>query len=224
MLDGLKNTINPVNRLNLRILKSTVTNESLILDYGAGRQQYKMAVQQIGATYLAFEPNLVPNIDDRDLFRKSDNKQKTILLFDVLQHVEDIDSLLRDLNDLACDNTVIVMSYPFLYPICDAHDYHRWTSEGISNLLSKYSFTIVDRENRGKIFTCFIEYIRMYFLNIRFLNTKTWFLRRRSAQWWVRLSIEGFFIIPRYICICLDYFLPINGVYIGEVLKITRKV
>jgi hypothetical protein len=222
LLKNVKNMIDPVNSQNIKTLKSVIDDRALVLDYGAGREQYRSLVQDLGATYLRYEPNRTIITDDRDLFKNSKNPHKVILALDVVQHVENTYDFFLELEKLMSENTILILTYPFLFPVCDNHDYHRWTAEGITNLLSKHSLTVRKRTFRGGLFTCIIESTRMFIINLKYLNPKTWFLRRKSILWWIRLIVDVVFIIPRRIAFFIDLFLPQNGVYLGEVLEVKK--
>lgn len=221
LVKKVKNFFDPINNLNIRELKRIIRPGCLVLDYGAGRSQYKDVVMSLDATYHAYEPHGTSPKDDREFFFASRCGNKVILLFDVLQHVKDVDGILSDITELMDDQTQLIITYPFLFPTCERKDFYRWTSGGFDDLLSRHSLKILKRSIRGGVLSCIIECFRMYLINARWIGDEGWFHKRRTYKWWIRLLIEVVFLLPRSFCYNIDRVLPNNGIYVGEIIEVT---
>jgi hypothetical protein len=223
LLNRVKNSLDPINILNINFIRRVITNRAAVLDYGAGRSQYQPVITDLGAKYFVYEPNREYDNDERIEFFHCTKGQKVVLLLDVIQHVENVDRILSDVTEHMTGSTTLIITYPFLFPICENNDFQRWSRAGISHLLERHSLEIVCRSYRGGIFSCIIELVRMYFINSKPLQAKGWFQERRSFKWFLRGFIEAFFLIPRFVCFKLDSVIPDNGVYIGEILEVRKK-
>jgi hypothetical protein len=220
IIKKIKNFIDPINNQNIRRLKRIIRPGCIVLDYGSGRSQYKDVVMSLDASYCAYEPHGISPRDDRELFLASRCTHKVILLFEVLQHVKDVDEILSDIIELMDDQTQLIITYPFLFPTCERKDFHRWTSGGFDDLLTRHSLKILQRSFRGGVFSCSIECFRMYLINAKWLEVDGWFHKRLTYKWWIRLLIEVIFLLPRFTCYNIDRILPNNGVYVGEIIEV----
>ena len=219
----LKNLLDPINILNINFIRRIIKkNHAAVLDYGAGRSQYQPVITDLGAKYFVYEPNRGYDHDERSEFFHYTKAQKVILLFDVIQHVENVDKMLSDISKHMTCSTTLIITYPFLFPICENNDFQRWSKAGMTNLLERHSLEIVCRSYRGGIFSCIIEIIRMYFINAKSLQSEGWFQERRSLKWFLRGFIEAFFLIPRFVCYKFDSVIPNKGIYIGEILEVRK--
>lgn len=158
-----------------------------LLDIGCGRQQLRAqlpaSVRYTGVDYLETSihwyrktPSVYADAHalpfDSEIF-------DTVLLLDVLEHLEDPQiGLMEAVRVLLQDGTLII-SVPFLYPIHDApRDFTRWTEYGISALCERASLQIRELIPYGRpIETAGLN------LNLAFALTIRGLIRRTSLAW-----------------------------------------
>lgn len=134
-----------------------------VIDVGCGEAGYR----DCSPYYVGFDkrPYPIPDVYGGDILYPEETlpkeifhkKAQTVLLIDVLEHLENpqlaVDNLDYLFDDKAMVNVVIV-SVPFLNRIHDApNDYYRFTGWGIRHLFNKY--VQYEMENRGGLF-CFL--------------------------------------------------------------------
>jgi ubiquinone/menaquinone biosynthesis C-methylase UbiE len=117
------------------------------------------------------------------------NSIDSVLLLDVLEHLQNPDQALNEIFRVLKSNGVLILQVPFLYPIHDApYDYRRYSKFGLNEMLSRHGFFIVRESFSGNLLesSAVISNIAM---------TKTvlnWLSQRRIASIFV-------FILPLYI-------------------------
>lgn len=73
--------------------------------------------------------------------------------FQLLQHVENPDAVLRDAARVLPPGGWLLLTYPFLYGECDVRDFRRWTQEGIARDCAAAGFeTVTQRKIGGPLF------------------------------------------------------------------------
>ncbi|RZO85104.1 MAG: class I SAM-dependent methyltransferase [Oceanococcus sp.] len=78
----------------------------------------------------------------------------TVLLLEVLEHVVDDDSVLKEIARVMKPKGQLLLSIPFFYPVHDApHDYRRLTPFGLQNALHRAGLRLssVSAENPGLV-------------------------------------------------------------------------
>lgn len=74
----------------------------------------------------------------------------TILAFQVLEHVDDIESMLAEIRRVLKKSGKLLITVPLIWPEHEVpYDFRRWTSFGISNLLEKNGFQIIQQKKVG---------------------------------------------------------------------------
>ncbi|MBM9538338.1 class I SAM-dependent methyltransferase [Desulfobulbus alkaliphilus] len=128
-------------------LKSQVCG--VVLDVGCGngwtREIMPETVQYVGIDYpttvaLGYEgrPDLFA---DASCLPVADKSVDTVLLLDVLEHLDDPEKAVAEAARVLRLGGVCLVQVPFLYPLHDEpHDYQRWTNHGLKKLFLQHGF------------------------------------------------------------------------------------
>lgn len=80
------------------------------------------------------------------------NSIDSVLLLDVLEHLQHPDQALNEIFRVLKTNGVLILQVPFLYPIHDAPcDYRRWSKFGLNQMASQHGFLIVKESFSGNL-------------------------------------------------------------------------
>ncbi len=89
-------------------------------------------------------------VDLNGLLPFSDAEFDTILLSDVLEHIAEPDTLVRELARIAAPGAKIVIGVPFLYSVHEKpHDYHRYTRYKLEQFARKNNLLVIELEEIG---------------------------------------------------------------------------
>ena len=124
----------------------------VVLDLGGKREKKRGSFQppesQARAWWylnLDFEthPNIFSDVTCVPLKEKSID---CIVCTEVLEHLPDPQACVDEMNRLLCDNGLVFVSVPFLYPVhADPYDFQRFTEDGLRNLFKKFKSVDVYR-------------------------------------------------------------------------------
>ncbi len=119
------------------------------LDYGCGERPFQEFFDKYCFSVLACDINQNSSESVDFLLERSGalpfagNKFDTIFLFDVLEHVENDDELIAELNRVLKISGHLVLSVPFMYRFHEApYDFRRYTTSGIRSLLEHNGFEV----------------------------------------------------------------------------------
>lgn len=193
------------------------------LDIGAGTAPYAQALRQ----YMGVEPYIAVDIAPSDSTSiVADCAQlplrsasvDLLVSFDVIQHVPSPQAMLVEAHRVLKEGGHILLTYPFLYPECDVRDFHRWTLEGMHNMLVAHGFEIVRAQRRGGAlfaWTCWVIWMIQHLVPGQ---RQSWRARRNWASF-LRAGVLAALTLPAelfgWIALGLDKVLPSQGVYMG---------
>lgn len=129
----------------LRKVKNTT-----ILDIGSGNASYKNSIEKLNNYFSLDYPGTNKGYSVRpDVFADAhslpfaDDSVDVVLLFEVLEHVNDPSMVLNEIQRVLRPEGEFYMSVPFIYPIHDApNDYWRFTIYGVENILFNHGLKI----------------------------------------------------------------------------------
>jgi SAM-dependent methyltransferase len=141
-----------------------------------------------------------------------------VVSFDVIQHVQDANLMLREIHRVLKPGHHLLLTYPFLYPECDVEDFHRWTIDGMREMLRANGFETVLEQRRGGPFfavACWLTWAIQHTLPGQ---RKSW---RGDKNWSgiVRSGLLALLTLPiqflGWVALGLDGVLPAGGAYMG---------
>ena len=75
----------------------------------------------------------------------------TVLLLDVLEHIQQPDSAMAEVRRVIKIGGRIVVQVPFLYPLHDEpYDFQRWTTHGLGAIFSRHGIEICETTWHGR--------------------------------------------------------------------------
>lgn len=129
-----------------------------VLDIGCGRQPLRSRLNancdytgmdslDTGATLYGAKPQV---FGDAHSLPFADGTFDTVLLLEVLEHLPEPQTAVKEAKRVLSPNGRLILSTPFLYPIHDAPtDYQRWTKYGLRHLV-EHENTDVEIRHCGK--------------------------------------------------------------------------
>jgi len=122
-------------------------NRYKILDYGCGAKPYKYLFGDKIEKYVGVDVGDNPDADvliqPGEKLSFKNNEFDIILSSQVLEHVEDVDSYMKECNRVLKDNGLLMLSTHGTWQYHAApYDFNRWTSVGLKSLFEKYQFKV----------------------------------------------------------------------------------
>ena len=138
--------LNPDKILQLEVIKYLKNKKfKKVLDYGAGNSPYRKYVKCDEYKTLDIAQNKKKNINiiikPNTKIPINKNYFDFILLIDVISHIYDFDSVLKECHRVLKKNGKILIFTPFIYRENETpNDYWRFTSFAIKKIISKYKY------------------------------------------------------------------------------------
>jgi len=112
-----------------------------VLDVGCGMQPFRSyldaSCDYVGIdVYKAHKDTVLiePNVPWPDI-----GKFDVVICTEVLEHVDDLKFIHRQINNVIEGNGRLLVTVPFMYPVHDAHDYWRFTVKGLNKVFDDYA-------------------------------------------------------------------------------------
>lgn len=137
----------------------TIAKGSIILDIGCfdkwPKKYLPSDTQYIGLDYYETAidwykstPDIFGDIESLPI---PDNTIDVILLFDVLEHIEDIEKAMNEVNRVLKENGRVFIQIPCFYPLHDEpRDFRRLTIHGLQSLAKKKGFNVEKHDYMGQ--------------------------------------------------------------------------
>lgn len=171
-----------------------------IFEIGGGNGYVSKAIQDNGFEVVLIEPdhNGIINAKERGVknlvncsfedLEWTEKKIENVALFDVMEHIENDDAFLNDLQDHVKDGALLFLTVPShntLYSMEDKHDGHfrRYSLKGLKFLLNKNGF-IIEYE------TCFFTYLILPIYFIKTIPTKLKIGKFKSLEKYIQSQNE----------------------------------
>jgi SAM-dependent methyltransferase len=122
----------------------------VLLDIGCGTKPYAESFAPHVDRYFGHEyspesgyrGNSADLCGDAAALPLSDDSVDTILCTEVLEHVSDPEKTIAEFARVLRKNGTIITTAPFVFPIHDAHDYFRYSPDGIAVIMKRNGLTV----------------------------------------------------------------------------------
>lgn len=193
------------------------------LDIGAGAAPYEGVLRESAhvACYIALDvapsdrTNVVADCGQLPLGLST---LDLVVAFDVIQHVPDATLMLSEAHRVLKPGHYLLLTYPFLYPECDAQDFRRWTVDGMREMLRANGFEpMIERRRGGPLFvlTCWLTWAIQHALPGQ---RRSWRGERRWSGF-ARAGALALLTLPTqllgWVALMLDSILQTKGAYMG---------
>lgn len=188
------------NEKILRLL-SVVPNNGKILDIGCGSSRYWSLRPDLEWVGLDVNPEANADIviSPDETYPLGDESQDAVLMSFSIEHISNLNLLVKEINRVLKPNGIILIRCPFLYPLHDTPgDFYRFSSEGLDVVFS--DFTQISKSTSGNYFGS-SAVNRNYFLSKFYENA----LEGRKVKW-----LRAFLFLPILLAI-----------FVGNVLSLT---
>lgn len=179
-----------------------------LLDVGCGKKPYERlfnvdSYRGLDVDSAATRENdIADDLYDGNKFPYKNEVFDSLLCNQVLEHVFEPDLFLMEMFRVLKPNGRLLLTVPFVWDEHEQpHDYARYSSFGLSALLSRNGFKILKQEKLGCDVTVIFQLINAYLFKI----TKNW---HKSVRLIFTLTVMGFFNICGLI---LGKLLPKNS-------------
>ena len=132
----------------------------LILDVGSRKQPYRSIFRFQEYVAIDIEKGEADLIADICYLPLKDKVADLVICTEVLEHVQNTEDALKNLNRVIKKGGVLILSTPLLIGEHDFVDYFRFTEQALRYYLGKYGFEIVELKRRGGIFSALYGILR----------------------------------------------------------------
>lgn len=156
-------------QLEISIKKSVPYIKGVCLDIGAGKSPYKKYVLASVDKYIAVDREKTHGhifgkkkegfIDaDIKMMPFEDASADSVLLTQVLEHVDDPVEALSEITRVLKRDGTLVVSAPFIYHgHCAPYDYFRFSEFGLKELLGRFNYEIIEFHRQGYFGTAVVS-------------------------------------------------------------------
>lgn len=145
----------------------------ILLDIGCGRMPYRSELEPLVKKYLGldhpkvsklYEGRWKPDIlADVTAIPLKDASADTILLLQVLEHIEFPTKALSELYRVLAPGGVIIVALPFLYPLHDGQfDMARYTEPMLRSIFTHAGFRIINVKGEGSFVGFFAQALNVF--------------------------------------------------------------
>ncbi len=161
-----------VERYIINLVKTEIRNngKGSVLDIGCGEKPFFTDLEKQVDFYTGLDHPQTQHakkyIDVFGLAEKlpfGPEKYDLVILTQVLEHVEEPKIVLKEINCVLKHNGVLIVSFPFLYPVHEApRDFYRYTGYGIKYLAEETGFVIDKIEPVSGFWITFFSFLSIY--------------------------------------------------------------
>jgi SAM-dependent methyltransferase len=149
-------------------------SNAVMLDIGSGNASYLRLIHLSNTLYTIDYPATNKNYHERPTIFSdarclpvANAKVDVVLLFEVLEHVVEIEKVLKEIRRVLRSDGEFYLSVPFIYPIHDApSDYWRFTVHGITEILFNSGFETTKLITHGNTLVASLQMFNLGLLEI----------------------------------------------------------
>lgn len=146
-----------------------------MLDVGCGTKPYKKIAKPYVAEHIGLDhEKTTHNKANIDIFAEADsiplpvNSFNTILATSILEHVEELDKVISEMNRLLKSEGYCIITTPFLWHLHEEPiDFYRYTKYGLKYLFEKNGFEIVELKTLSGFCVTFGQQLVYYLWRFR---------------------------------------------------------
>jgi SAM-dependent methyltransferase len=229
----LLNWIQPEYRMVgefIQLALAPVASPLPLLDVGGGRAPYAAALRRALPDTPQFVVDLYPGdavgvVADAGRLPIDDGKAGAVVMFQVLQHVEQPAAVLAEIRRVLAADGHLLITYPSIHPQGRSRDLWRWTRAGIETLVASAGFSVVAHRSFGGMF--FLATSMMAALPGRLLirHARRWRSGRNVGDH-LRIGLAFACASPwhalGHLALLLDGLVPVEGYQAGGLLLARR--
>ena len=197
------------NEILLRQLEGLKSRaKGRMLDVGCGAKPYSLVFSPLVDEYLGIDlPTSDYGIDEIDVYASAltlpfkSNSFDTVLCTEVLEHVPDPQGLIHELSRVLKTDGSLLLSTPQNYWVHSApNDYYRFTKFGLSYLIERDGFEIIDITSIGGASSCTVDFVsKLSILGVGALDALLGRLvRRPGTNLAAFLPVRLFIALPQW--------------------------
>ena len=149
--------------------------KGVLVDVGCGRMPYRGQIEPLVQKYIAIDSPQTSKLyrgkwspdffaDATHLPLKNDSVD-TVLLFQVLEYLEDPDAALSEMYRILRKNGKLLISVPFMYPIHDVpYDLARYTESMLIRMMKKNGFSVIEFKSEGTFLEFWGQSLNVYLM------------------------------------------------------------
>jgi SAM-dependent methyltransferase len=207
--------------LSKAMMKLISQLKGTVLDIGCGTKPYEalcICDKYIGIEIDDGRDNTGKNADfyyNGHVLPFERNTIDSVISSQVFEHVSTPDEFLQEINRVLKVNGLLLLSVPFVWDEHEQpHDYVRYTSFGIKNILSKHGFEIIKLKKTANDFSAIVQMLTAYIFKVTKHNNE-----------YINLFVTVFVISPiNIIGLLFSKLLPANEDFYLDNVVLARKV
>lgn len=157
------------------IKKNSHKLSGILLDFGCGSKPYNNYFLHV-ENYIGIDLKIEGRTENHIYIDKfydgktipfDDNYFDSLLCTEVLEHVFNIDELLKEMQRVLKPGAKAIITTPFMWEEHEMpYDFARYTTLALINLYSKYGFQIISNFKTGNYVTVLFQFLLNYIKNI----------------------------------------------------------
>lgn len=167
-------------RIDDAIAESAQLAHGVLLDVGCGTKPYKKLFEPYITSYFGleyspesgFRGNAADFCGDAANLPMADECVDTILCTEVMEHIHDPESTIKEFARVLRPGGRIITTAPFIYPIHDKYDFFRYSPDGLAAIMKRYGLEIEAVKPLSGTAVTLAIMINLYWYDIGFIWTK----------------------------------------------------
>lgn len=167
-------------RIDDAIADSAQLAHGVLFDVGCGSKPYKKLFEPYVTEYLGLEyspdsgyrGNAADLCGDAAKLPMADKCVDTILCTEVMEHIHDPESAVREFARILRPGGTLITTAPFVYPIHDKYDFFRYSPDGLAAIMTRHGLTIESVKPLSGTAVTLALIFNLYWYDVGFMWTK----------------------------------------------------